>query len=411
MTTVEKGNKLEDKFYDYLLNQKDKNSYIFGIYPPELCQIHKKRKYRCDERENDIEFDVVVELRRAESVEPHLVVVFECKNYSGNVPESDIVEFSDKLSRLFRHNAKGIMVVASPLQSGAKKLLEKRRIGLAKYDEDGFEILVERLAEDDFIRKGIFENNTRDKPLKFSAFYNGRFSSSLAELLNSFTKAKKEANYFSVPFISQEKIKQCTNQLLEEIQYNGGRVNLEDICSYLKIDLKYHETRQFDSKNREILGHANFSKREIVLMLHENNHRERFTLGHEVAHFYLQHDKYLRSETLIEEDLLKGTIANSGFNYERLEAQANYFSSNLLLPEEFFLLKIEELRKDFEIRDRGHGYIYVDDQPCNYNPYNSLLSALSLHFGASKNAIEIRLKKMRALNDRRSKPVSFSRSL
>lgn len=406
MSSVDKGNELEDRFYEYLLDQKNRRQHVFGAYPAELCKIYKKKKYFCKERESDVEFDIVIEVIRESAKEPHLVVVFECKNHSGNIPESHVIEFSDKLGRIFKHNAKGVMVVSSPLQAGAQKVLENRKIGLAKYNETGFEIQIERVAEDSFVRKGIFESINRNKPLKFSAYYERNFFSSVKELFQAFDeddtkKDIKTHNSFSVPYIPQEDIKKSTAKLLEIVNYQGGRVDLESICSTLKIDLHYYNRRRCDENGREILGLASFSERKIQLNLHENKHRERFTLGHEIGHFYLQHDKFLQSETLIEEDLLKGDVNKDAFNYERLEAQANNFSSYLLLPEDYFLAKTAKLRKELGIQDRGHGYIYVDDQPCNFSAYNSLVSGLSLHFGASKNAIEVKFKKMGMLTDNR----------
>jgi hypothetical protein len=93
--------------------------------------------------------------------------------------------------------------------------------------------------------------------------------------------------------------------------------------------------------------------------------------------------------------------AREAFNYERLEFQANAFSSSLLLPSDVFHVAVAVGRSRFDIKDRGHGYIFVDDQPCNFVPYDDLLSDLSQYFEVSKQAIEIKLKKSGLLNDRR----------
>ena len=100
-------------------------------------------------------------------------------------------------------------------------------------------------------------------------------------------------------------------------------------------------------------------------------------------------------------DLFIDGTSEGGFNYERLEFQANAFASNLLLPDQFFRLKVADRRRALEIRDRGHGYIFVDDQPCNYWPYTQLLSGLSSDFEASKTAVEIKLTNMGLLTDQR----------
>lgn len=405
MSSIAKGNKLEDCFYDYLLEQRDRKDLVFGIYPPELCKIYKKKKYFCKERNGDVEFDVVVEAFRQGAESPHIIVVFECKNYSKNISDNLITDFSDKVRRIFQHKGRAILVTTSPLQSGAQSMLESREIGLVKYNSSGFEILIERTVEEPFIRKGIFTDDVRSRALKFSSYHGGRFFSSIDDLFVSLEGGDQQVSIkndiVTVPYVAPEEIKKIAENLLFEIGYNGGRVDLEKICTFLGLNLNYIEEKQYDNNGREILGFADFSKREISIHLHDNKHRERFTLGHEIGHFYLGHDKFLKSEHLIKEDLWNEDVSKGGVSYERLEAQANAFASYLLLPESYFLNKVAEYRNDFDIRDKGNGYIYVDNQQCNFTTYNSLLSALSLHFGASKQAIELKLTKLGLLNDDR----------
>jgi hypothetical protein len=90
-------------------------------------------------------------------------------------------------------------------------------------------------------------------------------------------------------------------------------------------------------------------------------------------------------------------------NYQRLEYQANVFSSALILPELHFLFKIGEFRREHDIRYRGHGFVFVDDQTQNLNEYHGLLGSLSTHFAVSKEVIEIRLKNLKMLTDKRTR--------
>lgn len=409
MNNIQKGDKLEDQFYQYLLQQKDSKELVYDVYPPELCQIHQKKKYYCAERKGDVEFDIVVEVYRRNAQEPHIIVVFECKNHSNNISENLVTDFSDKLGRIFKHNAKGVLVVSSALQSGAENLVNRRNIGVIKYSEIGFETILERKVENSYIKKSIFESQLSSKPLKFSGYYNGNFFNSTRSFFGALDSQTRQKNIsfekgvnLTIPYISDEKIKEETTELLRKINYEGGAVNLQKICSLLSIDLHHTNQPHQDENEIEILGYANFSKKEIYIHFHKNKNRERFTLSHEIGHFYLKHDQFLRSETLIASDLLIDDTNDNNFNYNQLEFQANNFASCLLLPEDFFISKINELRKKLDIKDKGHGYIYVDNQSCNFLPYNLLLSELSNHFETSKQAIEIRLKKMNWLTDNRA---------
>ncbi|WP_287330061.1 ImmA/IrrE family metallo-endopeptidase [Mesorhizobium sp.] len=206
-----------------------------------------------------------------------------------------------------------------------------------------------------------------------------------------------------MPYLPAEHIEKTAQEILEQVGYNSGPVDLEKICSMLYLDLQFSDQFVEDGDGTPILGSANFDRRSIKINSHADKNRERFTLGHEIGHFCLKHDQYLRSETIVERDLFVDTESEKGFDYERLEFQANYFSSDIIMPSHVFRTEVDVARKKFDIRDRGHGYIFVDDQPCNLLPYYQLLLQLSLYCEVSKRATEIKLKKMGLLTDQRTR--------
>ena len=412
MDTVSKGNQLEGDFYDFLCDQRELGGLVYGVHAPQTCAIHHKKKYFCSERENHIEFDVVIEVTGEGRAKPALFVVFECKNHTGAVQERDVRDFSDKIRSVFGHAGKGILVFSSRLQTGAEKLCQSRRIGLAKFDKNGLEIKADRkgwaCSEAKFVEKQFFEDESRAKSFKFSAFYNGRFSGSVDHLLQSIDPNIVQDNgpriartRSSVPFLSDVEIQFRAETLLAKAEHKAGPVDLVGICSSLSLSLAFSEQTICDSTGELILGSANFDSRSIEINFHENKQRQRFAIGHEIGHFYLGHGQYLRSEITLERDLLSSDEPSCDFSYERLERQANNFASDLLLPEALFLEKVQEFRESLEIKDRGHGYIYVDDQPCNFHPYNSLLLQLSLYFDVSRKAVEVKLKKLGLITDGR----------
>lgn len=144
MNSTEKGDKLEDKFYEYLIEQKRRGELVYDLHPSANCKIFKKKSYYCKEREADVQFDVVIEIYQKGRSKPFSYIVFECKNYEGGIPETCVTDFSDKLGRIFRHAAKGVLVVSSRLQSGADNLARSRSIGIVKYDETGLEVGADR---------------------------------------------------------------------------------------------------------------------------------------------------------------------------------------------------------------------------------------------------------------------------
>lgn len=411
MSSLDKGNKLEDAFYRYLLDQKKSGQLLLGAYPPENCKIFKKKTYYCKEREADVEFDIVVELYAQGRAQPHLYVIFECKNHDGNVSELHVNDFSSKIGRMFPHAVKGIMVVSSRLQSGADKVARNRRMGIVKYDQNGLEIVADRhggpCVENGYVESQIFQRDYSRKSLKFSAYNDGKYFSTISQLLRSIdpegdTVIEHEYVPAAVPYVSIDAIKNSVKEVLAEVKYKGGPVDLERICSALSINLSHSDQDMRDIDGIPVLGSANFTRKLITINAHGNRNRERFTLGHEIGHFQLRHGAYLSSETIIERDLLIKETDQS-LNYERLEYQANTFSSNLILPDEFFIMKTAEFRHYLGITNRGHGYIFVDNQPYNYVVYDQLLLCLSNYFEVSKQAIQIKFKSLGMLTDERKK--------
>lgn len=412
MNTTDKGNKLEDQLYDYLHGQLVRGKHVFDVYPANLCEVHKKKKYYCREREGDVEFDVVIEIRREGRSEPHLRVIFECKNHEKPVQERDIRDFSDKIKGISAHGAKGLVVSSSRLQSGAENVARNRGLGIVKFDENGIDIVADRTGgtwtENHFVKKQIIDGAEKSKSLKFSACSDGRFFGSVNQLLRSFApeSAIEAATVVDpltkyVTFKSDTEIRAIAEKSLSHLHHIRGAVDLEKLCVELDLQLRFSEKLALDSDGHQILGTANFDQRTIEVNQQGNKHRERFTIDHEIGHFCLRHDQYLHTDSIIEHDLLVDAQSDGTLNYERLETQANIFASELLLPEADFRISVEALRLHIGIADRGFGYIFVDDQPCNYTPYNEMLSALSNHFNVSKQAIEVRIKRMGLVTDKR----------
>ncbi|WP_143523930.1 ImmA/IrrE family metallo-endopeptidase [Rhizobium rhizosphaerae] len=410
VSSVSKGNRLENALYNYFTSQRERGEDIYDFCRPDRCNIRHKAKYYCKDREGDVEFDIVIEIYRRGGKKPSCYYVFECKNYASGVSEDWVREFSDKLTSAFGHSAKGVIVVASRLQSGAMKVAENRKIGVAKFDEAGIEVIAERknwMVEHAFVKRQLLEEKQCIKSLKFSAYIDGKFLSGLINLLETLQEEEADRSNFDrratrIPFVPIKAIRSNVEQLLHSVGYRQGHVNLFEICKEISVSVNTIEYSAIDAELTPVLGEANFIERKILIRAHNHPFRERFTLAHEIGHFRLGHGTYLLSDTVIEHDLLVMSDSPGDFDYARMEVQANLFASELLLPEFAFKLATSAARKMKGIRDRGFGYIFVDDQPVNYVPYNEIICYLSELFLASKEAVEIRLKSLGLVTDQRT---------
>ena len=417
MDTVRIGNELEQAIFDLLKEQQNAGEYLIGTLPPDRCKIRRKPRYFSKEREADVEFDVSIELRREKHLEPQQIIIFECKNYSGGVPDSEIRDFSDKLSDIGRDNTKGVIVITSRLQSGAEKVARSRKLGIIKYDPYGLQFLAERRFTDNIKSKhakaSILGSSSRLRSLKFAAFFSGKYYDNVRQFLTEVAGEKLEKSEVQIlsktqfPFLRADDIESATSQLQAMTGYDDGQVDLHKICEELSIDLAMSASPCDTQHEHEILGRADFANKQIVIYAHGNRKRERFTLAHEIGHFYLNHDKFLRSETTVKQDLVVDERETKGNLINRMEYQANMFASHLLLPKFNLVRKVQELRIELDIRDRGHGYIFVDNQPQNLSNYYLLLEATSEFFNTSSQVIEIRLKNLGCITDNRTQPQNF----
>lgn len=410
MNTTAKGDKLEDELFEYLIDQQGRGDRVFDLYPADLCKIRKKPKYDCPQRRKPVEFDVVIEVYRDGREAPHSYVVFECKNYKSGIPESRVTDFSDKMGRIFGHSVKGILVVSSRLQSGAENIARSRSMGIVKLNDNGMDIVADRrqwnAVESAFVKSQMIEGENGVKSLKFSAYFDGRFFSRIGQLLEYFEdeadgKPPSEQGRVSASYVSPDDIRAFAAEVLDGIDYKAGAVDLKEVCAAMSLKLSFSKKIILDEDGMLILGSANFDRNSIEINAHDNVFRERFTIGHEIGHFCLGHGRYLRSETVIERDLLVDVEATGIFDITRLEVQANLFASEIILPDQVFRHATDVGRKRLEMRNIGFGDIYVDDSPWNYQPYNQLISDLSDYFCVSRQATEIRLKKLGLVNDQR----------
>lgn len=117
-------------------------------------------------------------------------------------------------------------------------------------------------------------------------------------------------------------------------KYHGDQsypIDLERIANLNGINLKYVELP--NDVCGEIIVNATQAPLILINALHPTTH-QRFTLAHELGHFFLEHGSRHRKDT------------NQSFNLSGnpIEVQANYFAASLLMPTEFINFAINEVK-------------------------------------------------------------------
>ncbi|MCH1981229.1 restriction endonuclease [Ruminococcus sp. OA3] len=112
-------------------------SNTFLVSAPNI-KVHKKAKYYSRDREANIECEISVEKYLEnpdlkQGLRPALIIVIECKDYSGPVSVDEVEEFHAKLQQIGPDNTKGVMITSKgTFQKSALKYASAKGIALAR---------------------------------------------------------------------------------------------------------------------------------------------------------------------------------------------------------------------------------------------------------------------------------------
>lgn len=328
-----------------------------------------------------------------------LLILIECKNYGEPVPVGEIEEFHTKLQQVTGVNVKGIFASSNSFQEGTRNFARSKGYGLLRcFEGDEFRWDLPRspsaslgfgLSDLIDIEKGLsnesFKSHIYDLYFEFGRLHSNSLWGFFCALIKSdsglFESAKASVSSLDgppkvVPFIDIQDVEEVSFDVLKSIGYKGGKVPLEIICEKEKeaSGLMVVRIKKSEDSPQGLLGTINFKRREIRIYEQAADHkpRERFTLAHELGHHFLGHEKYMRSELRREEDSDDDLATMERSDLDRLEWQANQFSSLLLMPREAFTRSFYRELEERGIRDRGYGPLYLDNQSCNSKDFRWL---------------------------------------
>jgi Zn-dependent peptidase ImmA (M78 family) len=427
--TTKIGDYFEDKVYKLFKNELEQDRlFIKG----ENSKIYQKKGYYSRDRKKDIIFDITIEVFIPGETEYSLLIIIECKNYSHSVPVDDVEEFFSKLQQISGANVKGIVISPNSFQNGALEFSKSKGIGIARFiDNDNFKWILRRAVSGIVTQKEIQNSeynilealsneNFVSTHIDFFGYVNDNYTYSTKYLFEYLLEGEldkigvdkskflvqNKGNTPFVQFIPKRDIEEESKKILKSIEYVSGEVSIDKIIEYLdkreNIKLQFSDSLDYDNLGFEVLGFISFETSTITISKigNHNEHRMKFTIAHELGHILLDHSNYLNKEYYAENDIEDGgyDIINVK-EIRKLEWQANYFASSLILPKDPFLNEFFKLLEMEDIRNKGYGALYVDSQQCNINHYYIVTNRLREKFSVSRKAISIRLKNLGFLND------------
>lgn len=425
MDTVKKGDKLETQIYELFKSEIHMGNFLAK---KEYCKIFTKKGYYSKDREKDIIFDVSIEIYLPGQKDFSILFIIECKNYNHPVPVDDAEEFFAKIQQISGANVKGVIASTNSFQNGTFKFSKSKGIGLLRYfTKENRDWILNRspssLSPKNFstierseLTQGLNNELHRSKYLDLYGFYDDEYTNSLQGFfslvciheiprsdIHNFQiifNNKKEISSV-IPFISEEDIEKLCISITKSISYSGGAVSLEEISDNLNNENKLKVLLNI-KLDKGVLGNIHFGKKTVSIdnQQCDSLERSRFTLAHELGHYFLNHSNFIDGESCYESDLeLENPPQVSLKEIVKMEWQANTFSSFLLMPKKEFIKDFLIESKKLGIINKGHGYLYLDNQQCNQNSYYTISAKLMRKYKVSRAAVRIRLMKLGLISE------------
>lgn len=167
--------------------------------------------------------------------------------------------------------------------------------------------------------------------------------------------------------INMDNIKFQVDSIIEE--YTDGSLPIDPVVIAKKVGIPISQVNFKSVKGSVVLGGIKKNKENISIYINANDSmaRKRFTIAHELGHYFLNHINN-KGEFV---DLHRDVLAVKS----KEEQEANEFAGCLLMPEKKLVEKFDQLRK----LNFGTGIIEME---------------LSRIFKVSQSAMNVRLKRL-----------------
>ena len=403
----------------------------------ECCKIFRRKGYYSKDRRKNIKFDISIEIYLPGSKFYSILILIECKNYNHAVPVDDAEEFFAKVQQISGANVKGIIASTNAFQEGTLNYCSSKGMGALRYfGNSDFKWVLHRSPSTIHswtqikynrmeLHRGLTTKDYLSRHFDFYCCYNDQYTYSLKTFLLAISNSQDRSllshvknrlvTQPTVHFVSREQIENLAQSVLKQVEYDNGAIPLDKICEWQASDTGLSTRIGIQPSRGDLkagaLGRIRFDPLEITIydLPDMTQTRQRFTLAHELGHLFLGHSRYMSGEYCDIADLkLDSDSPFKPDDLRRMDWQANYFAACLLLPRTTITRDVLALAEERDVRNRGFGLLYVDEQNCNKAVYNGITSHLKLRYKVSALALRLRLEELDLLRDVRPKNASFT---
>lgn len=357
------------------------------------------------------------------SVETYLNRQFFEKHQPSNIQAYEFIDGKLNREKLYEligrynpwRNVKLFIVSTHGLTSQIRSLALKNEIGYMLIDPN------KEITSDCYILPRSIEDNTKQRhdlevlegkhPMTTPLLIidNGRVTSSLADVLNSYDVVVKSSRLMDIPYLQDEEIEELANDLTrEDVEQKIRHLRSYPMMSFdLSLDpFAYAGRRGLEYANEGMtdnfqLGRLEVKNNRVILNRKGlgNYQRYRFTMAHELGHHIL-HAKLFKEQGVVSVGETESTLSFGESNSQRMEYQANKFASCLLMPKNLVLNLYVVLFNIHVTNKYGtsiRALYYNPSQPETYDSYNNIVGGMAKVLDVSKQAMQIRLSTLRLL--------------
>lgn len=388
MNTTRIGTEYENKVFEYFSSLLDKDDIPGASKKHSKIQSHPKYKTSTG---RVIDCDITIENYNPACKDKwSSIVVIECKCYKSKPDIADLDEFQRKIQLISESGVKGIFVTTVGFSSNFIKQAQKAHVGLlvlSDKEEKWYACRNQSYRTEDQMAILCGDRQIGAFPI----IYHEENFVDMVQLMKKFKVNLSNKMIIDIPFMKKSEIEDFANRLYKKYSFSTNDIAGEIIAK------EYKDYRiRFEDLPMGVLGSLSLSEKVISVSNEIINdvHRRNFTLAHEIGHIVLHRKLLLGKMDKIQDFPMRYASQISEQIVKRLELQANYFASYLLMPRNFIFWKLASLNIKYGMTK---GYLFLDNQPCNQKDVNMILAELSNIFNVSKEAIKIRLEEMNLL--------------
>lgn len=397
ISSVQKGDKFEDLSYQKIIEAIEDEKFAF---PLKYARVKRKARYFAEAEGKDIVFDLAIEIWPPGAENFMQLFLIECKSYATKkVPIGDLRKFCHSISEVAHLNVKAVFITDSSYTDTSLTLARNKGVMMIKVEEDSSTTIILYKGE----RTPALSVKTDDE---FDKFIRHVFRKSETNGLRHLSSSDIDSIVRGIHM-----------RFNSRILSNGNEIDLQKLMAFFEMDygLRFNlESTLPNAGSKRVIGRYDAASRTITIdksIVETLNFG--FVLAHEIGHAVMHQNLHIPQDLYddFEDSEYDPVIDKYRLVNDRnwIEWQANRFAVCLLVPIESLALQFVRVLEN--LGRAGRPQLYVDNQPCNMQDYNTAMVVFCLYFKVSKAVMRYRLEEFSLLRTGFSDKVKVSNPL